>query len=477
MKRKKKSMKRILLLLIFFVITSVFFMNMPGESWDLEKDVRELFSAIEKGDVAEVEKFVNREAHVYAKTAEGDTALMVAVKNNKIPTTKKIPVINELLIQNRDRNDLNIQNNNKQTALTLAIETNDLDIVKALLSYGLPVDFNLKDNNDKNPLMLAVEKGNTKVIEEILNQVPEEDIIDKTINFANTDEVTKILSNKKNEILELLNKGKNQYILYFKIKQTTSNSNVSDIKNFINEKPIISFNITNIDRNPLAMAIAVNNLELVNFLIEKGTNVNQAFARPHFQGVTHLMDAVLLAHKEFLAHKKKVSNIPIIKTLLQRGANPNAKIINIAQKNVFTPFSLVLTHPEATKLVELFIQFNADINYKIVVDGKTITPLMVAVEIKNIDIIPKLLEAGADPSIPDQNGETALDVVKKKLNTDLSPSEEEQYKKIFEILQKAEKSAKKIKPTTPPQKTNQLLLTSLQNLTQKLKILQTMLTK
>ena len=97
---------------------------------------------------------------VNEKDKEGNTALIRAV--NK----KDLEAIKEVLSQNPD---LNLINNNKETALHRAVEVGfeDEALFKSLATYE---NINAKDRNGNIPLHIAIEKKNKVAIKTLIEE-------------------------------------------------------------------------------------------------------------------------------------------------------------------------------------------------------------------------------------------------------------------------------------------------------------------
>ncbi len=126
---------------------------------------------------------------------------------------------------------------------------------------------------------------------------------------------------------------------------------------------------------------------------------------------------------EMLFEGAKNFDIELIKSALKRGANVNAKdyfgdtalilisksptvdVININDRD-FTPEEIV-------NLIKLLLDTNADPNIK---GGMSITALMHAVHLGNLEIVKALLQAGADLSLKNDYDETALDIANEQAN-------------------------------------------------------------
>jgi uncharacterized protein len=126
---------------------------------------------------------------------------------------------------------------------------------------------------------------------------------------------------------------------------------------------------------PLIIASAMNNAKVAEFLLEKGADPNAVDAR----GYTSLH--LVVRDSDYgldLAGKDEV--VKIVKALLKHGANPNHQL-KLARRNVGT-------------INEVSLQ--------------GATPLVLAAEVNNTEAVKVLLQAGADPRIPTEQGTTAL---------------------------------------------------------------------
>lgn len=408
-------------------------------------------------------------------TDDEATALLIATNNNSIYMAKALLNLGA---------NIKLKNQKGEFPLEMAIKANNEAMVKTLLENSMfSVGIDQVDQNGNTPLMLAIKTENINIIKAILNEVPN---LDKKNNFGET-AVT--LAQKisdislKNEILKLLNKGntQRQYNLYAAIVIENP-----DLKNI--EKLIFDTSLNKQSwRNPLIATIITTTIDtqkdktkkndIINLLIKKGANVNQEI----HAGLTPLIIAILATKDQ---NQDYEILFEIIKLLLQKGANPNVILPNnktalllAIEENLNENFiKLLLEHganPNIGKLDgqtglvsvlnnsikkrRLLIQYKADVNIPVSLPGrrKNMTPLMIAASAynENVDTIKDLLEAGADPLLKNSLEETALDFARDE--------------EVIKLLKKAitERTA------TPPT-TNQQLLLFLQNLTQKLNVLQ-----
>jgi len=125
---------------------------------------------------------------------------------------------------------------------------------------------------------------------------------------------------------------------------------------------------------PLIIASAMGSAAVVDLLLDNGANPNLV----EYAGYTAL--AWVVRDWDYgIDLKGKGTVLKIVKSLLAHGANPN--------------FRLQQRKPSLT-VTEISLQ--------------GATPLLLAAEVNNLDVIKALVEAGADPLIPTLQGTTAL---------------------------------------------------------------------
>ena len=153
---------------------------------------------------------------------------------------------------------------------------------------------------------------------------------------------------------------------------------------------------------PLGFAIQENNLEVVNFLIKQGADVNLDgfYGDPKFYSLERkpISLATLQGNKE------------ITELLIKNGADINAgKALNIAAR-------------EGNKeIAELLIKNGADIDAKAKKDlrGRTETPLMSACKMGRKEIVDLLIKKDANVNAKDENDETPLIYAAKEGNIEI----------------------------------------------------------
>jgi ankyrin repeat protein len=159
---------------------------------------------------------------------------------------------------------------------------------------------------------------------------------------------------------------------------------------------------------PLMFAAQKNDLESARILLTAGAKTNEPQPK---SGLTPLLIAAAMAHDEF------------VNLLLDNGADPNAvdargyAVLHLSVRD--SDYGIDLrSKDKIVRIIKSLLAHGAkpDVRLKQAKPALTITeislqgatPLLLAAEVNNIDAVKLLLAAGADPSIPTEQGTTAL---------------------------------------------------------------------
>jgi ankyrin repeat protein len=143
---------------------------------------------------------------------------------------------------------------------------------------------------------------------------------------------------------------------------------------------------------PLMIASAMANTKAVDVLLDNGADPNLADAN----GYTSLHRVVRDSDYGInLAAKGEI--LTIVKSLLKHGANPNARLVQDKEKAAeeIKNGNVAIEGKRTAVTVD-----------EIILQGAT--PLFLAAEVNNLDVIKTLVDAGADPLIPSDRGTTPL---------------------------------------------------------------------
>ena len=303
-----------------------------------------------------------------------------------------------------------------------AIRANDLARLQSLIKD--PANVNLKDRHGSTPLMHAAAVGSVDAVKMLLRagaDAKAKNAFDATAlmwGVANMDKVRLLVDagadvNARSKqgmtplVIAASNAGSIEIVRYLLAKGADIKARAGD------EAPAQAAE----DRSggmphsrrsggeggqALRAAAAANDLEMVRFLAEKGSDVDAATSR----GDTALQFAA------------GAGNLAMVKLLLAKGANVNAATTEtlqvrkgpIALKHL-TP--LMYAAPYGTpELIRTLLDAGANVNAR---DVRDMTPLMLAVSSETQDpaVARLLLAKGADVKAKSNLGETALDWAKK----------------------------------------------------------------
>lgn len=265
---------------------------------------QEFIAAVEKNDANKAIKMLNQGAYINAKNQSGATALYLAVQNGNTE------LVRALLSGHAD---VNIPNNYGLTALFPAAQKGKTDIVRLLIEKGINV--NAKTDTGLTALMVAVSNG------------------------------------RKDSTKALIDGGAD-----------------------VNAK-------TNDDQTVLSMAKRSEIVDMLRIAGASGPVVpDQMLAR------TKLQEMGITYNKNSLLNCARDGKLDAIQYFLDAGMNPNT-----ANKDGVTPLMYIIYHGDA-KMVNMMIQKGADVNAK-TVNGKT--ALMIATENNKPNIVAMLKAAGA----------------------------------------------------------------------------------
>lgn len=411
-----------------------------GDKYIFE-DSTPLFLAVQFGYNDLAKELIKEGADVNARasdmeTEDGIDMLYYAVKNNNPEMTKIL--IDKGLDKNRDYGyeysyyltDIAINNNNldvlkllvkrgdsKETLIPKAVQENNIEMVKYLLSIGQDVNAQIFFDGFwvDSPLKVAAENGYIEMakllIDEGANLNSSDDYIYEAINYGNYDiakllidndvfnlntnttreEAIELAKNQKYyEIEKLLSsKDSNSIDGYDELMNAISKGDMKALEKLIKDDTDLNKQYSKI--TPLGLSAARNDKEMVKFLVEKCADINLEDG----YGYTPLIIAM------------KYRNIGLVKDIIDLKPDLNA----ICSATGDTPLTYLVREVWfATDVCYYLVKNSADIN-KRNKDGDT--PLIVAVEnvVGSYGMLGVLINMGADYNIKNKEGKTAIDIV------------------------------------------------------------------
>lgn len=286
------------------------------------------------------------------------------------------------------------QNEEGETALTLAINNEDIPMVKLLAENAV---INLKNKDGETPLTLAIKKGNTEVIHIVAVRA-------KAALKNDLGEAPLFLALEKFDDLHLLQK------LVDKGADVNRKSN---------------------GETPLSLATQLNKIKTVALLIKNGADIGQTNDNgdlPLYIAVTkgHDVIAGILAHKSASTEQdvnwqnaigEPLINIAasleypdVVKMLVDYGANVNAT--DYMDNTALT----IAASKGNDELVKVLLNAGADVNHQNILGA---TALTAAVKNGHDSLAKTLAENGANPEIKTYTGYNAsqyanFEVLKEK---------------------------------------------------------------
>jgi ankyrin repeat protein len=342
-----------------------------------------LVTAAKQGDRATVQVLVNGRAKQGLAGPEGTAALVWAATRNDLAMA-------DLLV--RAGASVKAPNEFGATALYAAAAHPDPAMTVKLLAAGAEVNTPLMSG--ETPLMEAARRGNLATVRALLSNKADPNARETN---GGQNALMWALSERHAAVAEELIKGgadihsgsKTGFTpLMFAAQQGDVDSGRILLR--AGAKPNDPQPKTGL--TPLMIAAAMGHTGTVDMLLDNGANPNLADAN----GYTSLHRVVRDSDYGIdLASKDKV--LTVVQSLLKHGANPNARLKQDKEKAAEEIRNgSVATYEKRTAVTVT----------EIVLQGAT--PLFLAAEVNNLDVIKALVEAGADPLIGTERGTTPL---------------------------------------------------------------------
>jgi len=322
-----------------------------------------LVTAAKAGDRAAVRSLLNGIPEKVIAGPEGTAALVWATSRNDLEVT-------DMLL----RAGANVKGANEfgATPLYAAAAEAGLPMAQKLLAAG--ADANAGLLSGETPLMQAARRGNVEVVRALLAAKADPNAKEKN---GGQNALMWALSQRHAAVAEELIRGgadvnagsKSDFTpMMFAAQQGDVDSIRILLKAGAKLNGFEAGTVT-----PLIIASAMNHVAAVDLLLDNGADPNTVDWRSY----SALLLVVRDSHYGLdLARKDKV--LAIVKSLLAHGANPNIR----------------LKQPKAITANDVSL------------DGAT--PILLAAEVNNTEVVKALLDAGADPRITTEQGMTPL---------------------------------------------------------------------
>ena len=314
-----------------------------------------------------------------------------------------VPMI--IFLLTRANANVNLKDYRGQTALYFACLSEHLEAVKQLIKFG--ADMEVEDVADNiTPLMQISYMGNVGIVTYLLEH-------GANVNHQNENGETALFYACHSEydqvdiIRLLIQNGANTELT---IGDHTPLMEAVEQQVLVNVRALLDggANVNKRDevgRTALYSSIVMGSIEIIRELLDRGADFE--IPRTDSLHLTPLMRAVI----------DNDNRVDIVKELLERGANPNARSINL---RVALHFAFNKAYPSVPSLeiVRLLIKVMADLN---LVDSLGNTALLIACSNNNnfTEGVLELINAGADVNLANQQGETPLMKACKRNNIEL----------------------------------------------------------
>lgn len=411
------------------------------------KGVTPFLLACKKSKSDVVEAFVFERANFHLTDRDGNTCLHMAAGNPD-------PAVALLLLSRETAALVNALNMEGRSPLHEAIRAGKVEVVRKMIAAG--ANLNLPDNRKTTPLHEAVLAGNTKMT--LLLMEAGADVV-KAQNAYNVPLLLLAIRSDQTEAARLfLDAGADPDLADMQrvtpLMEAVSRNNDGIAKTLL-ERGADVLRTDHLGKNVLHHAGPQVSEELMSRLIKAGAPLDAQDTRkrtPLFAAVQEhrLMTALMLLDagaQPDLADAQGFTPLhlglsqrktSLVDALLRKKADPNIACTALRTTPLHTACSLGLERE-----VELLLKNGAQVNAK---DHMGRTPLHNAVQTHGFNtpqMAQNLLNAGADPTMPDNQGVTAYDLAWSLGKSSIT--------EIFrKTLQKRGRTYKPKRPKTPP---------------------------
>jgi ankyrin repeat protein len=342
-----------------------------------------LVTAAKQGDRAAVQTLLNGRTKQDVSGAEGTAALVWAATRNDLAMA-------DLLL--RAGANAKATNEFGATALYAAAEHADPALAVKLLAAG--ADANTAIMSGETPLMVAASRGNLETVRALLKGGA-----NPNMQEANGGQTALMwaLSQRQAAVVEELVKGGADVALASKTGFTPlmfaaqqGDADSTRILLHASAKPNAAQPKSGL--TALMIASAEGKAQAVDVLLESGADPNVVDVNGYAA-----LHRVVRDSDYGINQEGKGAILTITKSLLKHGANPNARLVQDKKKlaeEIKAGANAFYGKRTTVTITEIELQ--------------GATPLWLASEVGNIDVVKALVEAGADPKIANDRGTTAL---------------------------------------------------------------------
>ena len=360
-----------------------------------------LHEAARDGNIEVVELLLKEHVDINIQNENGETALMLASKNDHIQVV-------ELLL--KEHADVNIQNQDGHTAIILAIQNVCIQISEQV---GEHVDDDIQDESTMFALMFASQSSHTQVAELLLKEHAVIDDIQTKMQMLMLASI-----NGHTDIVKLLFKDMDVCVqsqdIHFALMFASYYGHV-EIVEFLKEQVGVQIQT---EKKVLALICASWNghLQVVELLLKDIADINAqdedgltVLMVASENGHTQVVELLLKEHADINLHANdgvtalmlasRNGHFHVVKLLLKEHAD-----INTQKENGWTALMIASLNGHI-QIVELLLKEHVDINTQ---EKDGWTALMIASSNGHTQVVELLLKEHADINTQKENGLTAL---------------------------------------------------------------------
>jgi ankyrin repeat protein len=347
-------------------------------------ETKNLVDATKQGDREAVRALLNGPAKSYVAGPQGTIALLWAAEHNDAP------MVDLLLGAGADPKAANEYG---ATALYAAAANTDPAITVKLLAAG--ADPNAHLVSGETPLMEAARQGNLEVVRALL--AAKADPNAQEGKGGQTALMWAVSNHQSAVVAELVQQGADvnahSKTGFTALMFAAQQGDVDSTRTLLGAKANANEVMPKTGTTPLIIASAVGHPEVVELLLGSGADPNVKDAN----GFTSLHHAVRDSDYGLDPAAKAVSLLTV-KALLAHGADPNGRL-QLDKQKVAAEIKAQGNTGARAKRTAITIT-------EIELEGAT--PVVLAAECNNLEVVKALVEAGGDPNIPTAQGTTAL---------------------------------------------------------------------
>jgi len=344
-----------------------------------------LADAAKLGDREAVRTQLNGSAKIDVAGPEGTAALIRAAERNDVQ------MVDLLLRAGADPKGANAYG---ASALYAACGNTDPAIAVKLLAAG--ADANAALVSGETPLMVAARRGNLATVSALLSAKADPNAQEgkggqTALMWAVSEHQSAVTEELVRHGADVNARSKTGFTaLMFAAQQ----GDVDSARILLDAKANPNDVIPKSGATPLIIASAIGHPDVVALLLDKGADPNAVDAN----GFTSLHHAVRDSDYG-VDPASKATAVTIVKSLLAHGANPNVRLALDKEKTAAERKAQAGNAGARTKRTTITIT-------EVELGGAT--PLALAAEVNNLEAIKALVDGGADPLIPTEQGTTPL---------------------------------------------------------------------